>query len=253
LAGAFLALAIVNKAGSLTSLMALLMAFCVHTSKTLRAARSALLDEWKGRHTASAATRMRLQSVLAPDVLDTLRSPYLTFTCKASGPSDAKDTVARLRVRAAKIVAAKMRETLVEVFIVVGAIERNGEPRLSKILLDGSPPQPMAAEYSLNPVWSPGGKYLVYSGSDVGMRFPLRASAPDGRPFGMASLILTRGARRVAFAPDTGSLVILRGEIAQEFLAVESTDRRRASAYRPAIKLRHWRFRRVAGRNRNHF
>jgi len=99
---------------------------------------------------------------------------------------------------------------------IVGAIMQAGEPRLSKIPLDGGPPQSMATEYSLNPVWSPDGKYLVYSGSDVGMRFPLRASAPDGRPYGMASLILTRGARRVAFAPNSGSLVILRGEIAHK-------------------------------------
>jgi serine/threonine protein kinase/Tol biopolymer transport system component len=99
---------------------------------------------------------------------------------------------------------------------LVGAIVQGGEPRLSKILLDGGPPQPMAAEYSLDPVWSPDGKYLVYSGSDVGMRFPLRASAPDGRPYNMASLILTRGARRVAFAPNSGSLIILRGEIAHK-------------------------------------
>jgi serine/threonine protein kinase/Tol biopolymer transport system component len=99
---------------------------------------------------------------------------------------------------------------------IVGAIVRGGEPRLSRIPLDGGPPQPMATEYSINPVWSPDGKYLVYSGSDVGMRFPLRASAPDGRPYGMASLILTRGARRVAFAPNSGSLVILRGEIAHK-------------------------------------
>jgi len=99
---------------------------------------------------------------------------------------------------------------------ILGAIVRDGEPRLSKILLDGGPPQLMATEYSLDPVWSPDGKYLVYSGSDVGMRFPLRAAAPDGRPYNMASLILTRGARRVAFAPNSGSLVILRGEIAHK-------------------------------------
>lgn len=99
---------------------------------------------------------------------------------------------------------------------VVAAIVKDGEPNLSKIRLDGAPPQPMTTDYSLNPVWSPDGKYLVYSGADVGMRFPLRATAPDGRPFGMASLILTRGARRVAFAPNSGSLVILRGEIAHK-------------------------------------
>jgi serine/threonine protein kinase/Tol biopolymer transport system component len=99
---------------------------------------------------------------------------------------------------------------------IVGAIVKDGEPNLSRIRLDGAPPQPMTADYSLNPVWSPDGTYLVYSGADVGMRFPLRASAPDGRPYGMASLILTRGARRVAFAPNSGSLVILRGEIAHK-------------------------------------
>ena len=49
-----------------------------------------------------------------------------------------------------------------------------------------------------DPVWSPDGKYFVYSGADVGTTFPLRALGPDGRPYGMASLVLTRGARRVA-------------------------------------------------------
>ena len=96
---------------------------------------------------------------------------------------------------------------------IVGAIMRDAEPHLATIFLDGRPPQPLVSEYSVDPTWSPDGKYLVYSGADVGTTFPLRASGRDGRPYGMASLILTRGARRVAFAQKTGSLVILRGEI----------------------------------------
>jgi Tol biopolymer transport system component len=96
---------------------------------------------------------------------------------------------------------------------IVGAIVQNGEPRLARIFLDGKAPQPLISEYSVDPTWSPDGKYLVYSGADVGTTFPLRASGPDGRPYGMASLILTRGARRVAFARNSASLVILRGEI----------------------------------------
>jgi Tol biopolymer transport system component len=100
---------------------------------------------------------------------------------------------------------------------LVGAIlGSDGEPRLARISLDGDAPQPMASDYSIDPVWSPDGRYLVYSGADVGMRFPLRAAGPDGRPYAMASLILTRGARRVAFAQNSGSLVILRGEIAHK-------------------------------------
>jgi serine/threonine protein kinase/Tol biopolymer transport system component len=96
---------------------------------------------------------------------------------------------------------------------LVGAILREGEPRIANIFLDGRPPQPLVSEYSVDPTWSPDGKYLVYSGADVGTTFPLRASGRDGRPYSMASLILTRGARRVAFARNTGSLVILRGEV----------------------------------------
>lgn len=96
---------------------------------------------------------------------------------------------------------------------LIGAVLLDGEPRLARIPLDGSAPQPLASEYSLDPVWSPDGKFFVYSGADVGTTFPLRAADPDGRPFGMSSLILTRGARRVAFAGNSGSLVILRGEI----------------------------------------
>ena len=96
---------------------------------------------------------------------------------------------------------------------IVGAIVKDGEPRLANIFLDGSAPQPLVSEYSVDPAWSPDGKYLVYSGADVGTTFPLRASGPDGRTYGMASLILTRGARRVAFARNVNSLVILRGEI----------------------------------------
>jgi hypothetical protein len=53
----------------------------------------------------------------------------------------------------------------------------------------------------------------VYSGADVGTTFPLRAAAADGRPYPLPSVILTRGARRVAFFRDSQTLVILSGEI----------------------------------------
>jgi serine/threonine protein kinase/Tol biopolymer transport system component len=99
---------------------------------------------------------------------------------------------------------------------LLGAILRDGEPRLARVFLDGRAPQPLVSEYSVDPAWSPDGEYLVYSGADVGTTFPLRASGRDGRPYGMATLILTRGARRVAFARNTGSLVILRGEVSHK-------------------------------------
>jgi hypothetical protein len=93
------------------------------------------------------------------------------------------------------------------------------------------------------------GKYFVYSGAQVATIFPLRASAPDGRRYNIAGLILTIGARRVAFARNSASLVFLRGGIdPQEFLALESADRNRAAADRFASKPRDRRFRRFTGR-----
>jgi serine/threonine protein kinase/Tol biopolymer transport system component len=96
---------------------------------------------------------------------------------------------------------------------IVVAIVSDGQPRLAKIFLDATPPQSIVSDYSLDPAWSPDGKYFVYSGAQVATVFPLRASAPDGRPYNMPGLILTLGARRVAFVRNSGVLVFLRGGI----------------------------------------
>jgi Tol biopolymer transport system component len=96
---------------------------------------------------------------------------------------------------------------------VVSAVARDGEPRLTRIFLNGDSPLPLVSEYSIDPVWSPDGRFLVYSGADVGTTFPLRAAAADGRPYPLPSVLLTRGARRVAFFRDPQALIILGGEI----------------------------------------
>jgi Tol biopolymer transport system component len=96
---------------------------------------------------------------------------------------------------------------------VVTAVVRDGEPRLTRIFLNNDSPLPLVSEYSIDPVWSPDGRFLVYSGADVGTTFPLRAAAADGRPYPLPSVLLTRGARRVAFYRDAQELVILGGEI----------------------------------------
>jgi hypothetical protein len=92
-------------------------------------------------------------------------------------------------------------------------VVRDGEPRLTRIFLNGDPPLPLVSEYSVDPVWSPDGRFLVYSGPDVGTTFPLRAAAADGRPYPLPSVMLTRGARRVAFFRDPQTLLVLSGEI----------------------------------------
>ena len=103
---------------------------------------------------------------------------------------------------------------------VLAAVVRDGEPRLTRFFLNGEAPLPLVSDYSLDPVWSPDGRFFIYSGADVGTTFPLRAAAADGRPYPLPSLMLTRGARRVAFLGGPQALVFLRGGIGHKDLAL---------------------------------
>jgi Tol biopolymer transport system component len=124
---------------------------------------------------------------------------------------------------------------------IVSAVLRDGEPRLARIFLDGSPVRPLVSEYSIDPVWSPDGRFLLYSGADVGTTFPLRAVAADGRPYAIPPLILTRGARRVVFSPDARSIVVLRGDVGHKNfwrVDLESGAQRQLTELAPEVVIR---------------
>lgn len=93
------------------------------------------------------------------------------------------------------------------------AAYHDGFPRLLKVSLDGGTTAPLLSEHSIDPTWSPDGRFLAYSGPDVGTTFAVRAVSPDGRPYPVPDLTLTRGARRFVFLPGGRSVVVLRGEI----------------------------------------
>jgi Tol biopolymer transport system component len=95
--------------------------------------------------------------------------------------------------------------------IIVAALHE-GEPRLVSFNPVGGAPVPLVYEYSVDPVWSPDGQFLLYSGADVGVTFPLRAAEPDGRPYPLPAVMLPRGARRIVFGPEPGTIVALRGD-----------------------------------------
>jgi Tol biopolymer transport system component len=117
---------------------------------------------------------------------------------------------------------------------IVSAAFYDGEPRLTRIFLDHSAPVALVSEYSIDPVWSPDGGFLLYSGADVGTTFPIRAVAADGRPYPTAPLILTRGARRVAFWRDGRQVVVLRGAVDHKDFALVDL---KTGAEQPLAKL----------------
>jgi len=101
------------------------------------------------------------------------------------------------------------------------AANRGGEPQLFKIPVGGGTPVLLVKEYSTDPIWAPSGQFLVYSGEDVGTTFSVKAVSADGAPRPLPNLILTRGARRLAFLGED-ALVIMKGDIShKEFWVVD--------------------------------
>jgi Tol biopolymer transport system component len=106
-------------------------------------------------------------------------------------------------------------------WLAVAAANADGDPHLFKIPVGGGAPVPLVKEYSTDPVWAPDGRFLMYSGPDVGTTFPVRAVSADGTPFPLRPLILTRGARHLAFLGED-VLVFLKGDISRkDFYALD--------------------------------
>jgi DNA-binding winged helix-turn-helix (wHTH) protein len=108
-------------------------------------------------------------------------------------------------------------------WIAIAAL-RDGEPRLFKVRTTGADsPIALGDDYALDPVWSPSGRFLVYTGRDVGTVMPLKAINADGTPHVLPELFLSRGSRRLDFLGDNdGTLVILKGALShKEFWAID--------------------------------
>ena len=98
------------------------------------------------------------------------------------------------------------------------AADDGGVPRLFAVPLDRGSPVRLAPDYAVDPVWSPDGQFIAYSGADIGTRFPVKAMGPDGRRHELPNVVLTRGARCLRFLPAGGALIVLRGELGHKDL-----------------------------------
>jgi Tol biopolymer transport system component len=95
---------------------------------------------------------------------------------------------------------------------ITTAANVDGTPHIFRISLEGAL-VPLVGEYAVDPVWSPAGDFLVYSGADIGTTFAVKAVAANASPYRFPDLTLTRGARRVRFFPGRHALIVMRGAI----------------------------------------
>jgi dipeptidyl aminopeptidase/acylaminoacyl peptidase len=75
-------------------------------------------------------------------------------------------------------------------------------------------------EYSVDPAWLAGERFVLYSGRDIGTTFSVKGATADGAQVRLPSLTLTRGARHLVLLRDGRSLVVLRGAIQHKDLWV---------------------------------
>jgi Tol biopolymer transport system component len=96
---------------------------------------------------------------------------------------------------------------------VTSAANDHGIAHLFRVPIDGRPPAAFVQEYSVDPTWAPEGRFLIYSGADIGTSYPVKAATADGAVYPLPALTLTRGARHLAFLHGGRELVFLRGDI----------------------------------------
>ena len=123
---------------------------------------------------------------------------------------------------------------------IVSGVNVGGIPHLFRIPLEGAP-VPFVRDYAVDPVWSPRGDFLVYSGADVGTTFPLKAVNADAGHHAIPRLTLTRGARRLRFLPGRPALLVMRGEIQHKnfwLIDLDTGSERQLTDLSPAFNIR---------------
>jgi serine/threonine protein kinase len=100
-------------------------------------------------------------------------------------------------------------------WIVVAGTDRDGLG-IFKLPVDGGSPIRIATGRYLDPVWSPRGDLIVYSGPQVFTLAPLLAVHPDGTPAKLPEIKVQRQGERARFLPDGTGLVYMLGNTLAE-------------------------------------
>jgi hypothetical protein len=118
-------------------------------------------------------------------------------------------------------------------WIVTGGIDRDG-PGLFKVPVGEGEPTRLVEGPALNPVWSPVGNLIVYSGANVGPLAPMRAVRPDGTPLDFPAIQVRVEGERYRFLPSGTGIVCMQGFLpAQDFWLLDLATRNR----RPLTRL----------------
>jgi Tol biopolymer transport system component len=95
-------------------------------------------------------------------------------------------------------------------WVVIGGNDGNGDG-LFKIPADGATPERLVTGFASNPVSSPDGMLIVYSGPQLAGVAPIRAVRPDGNTVDLPAMQVAPGGERFRFLPNGSGLVFMPG------------------------------------------
>jgi len=100
-----------------------------------------------------------------------------------------------------------------------------GGVRIYKVPLDGGAPVNLVATVSSNPVWSPDGTFILYSGAPRARTVPVLGVRPDGKPYPIPPITVDRLGDSYRFLPGTGRQLVLKqgGFRRQDFHLIDLT------------------------------
>lgn len=124
-------------------------------------------------------------------------------------------------------------------WLAVAAKDSSGV-RVFKVPAGGGTPVRLVDSVSTNPVWSPDGEFILYSGTPRARSVPVKAVTPDGKPFSLPSLVVDRVGDSYRFLPKSRQLVVkLGGFRRQDFwlFDIATGQRRQLTRLRPGQSL----------------
>jgi Tol biopolymer transport system component len=127
-----------------------------------------------------------------------------TLHCTTAGGTDVRPVAESLDVRGAGSWSPDGK------WIAVSAMDGAGV-RVFKVPAEGGAPVRLVDSVSSNPVWSPDGSFILYSGTARARSVPLKAVTPDRRPLPLPSLLVDRVGDSYRFLPGGKQLVVKLG------------------------------------------
>lgn len=107
---------------------------------------------------------------------------------------------------------------------VTSAANDHGVPHIYRVPSAGGAANLFLREYALDPAWAGDGRFVLYSGANIGTTFAVNAATADGKPYKLAALNLPRGARHTVLLRNGHSAVVLRGELGHKNLWVVNLE-----------------------------